>query len=152
MRNIHEDVCHMFVNSFTSASEKIMGFSLVYNEEENEFPSAQNVKIQTVGIFRASLFFSMDKGFEQAVFDAMGKNIAEKEELREMLIGEFINIISGHALTRINNLAGKSSRLTVPLVGVTSWGDKEKFPKYCTICFQSRYGKMRMDMSYECDF
>lgn len=152
MRNIHEDVCHMFVNSFTSVSEEITGFSLVYNEKENEFQSAQNVKIQSVGTFRASLFFSMDKDFEQAVFLAMAKNISAKEELRELLIGEFINIISGHALTRINNLAGKSSRLTVPLVGVSRWEDKEKFPKQCTVCFQSAYGKMRMDMGYECDF
>ncbi|MDE7422488.1 MAG: chemotaxis protein CheX [Lachnospiraceae bacterium] len=152
MRSVHEDVCHMFVDSFTSVSEKITGFSLEYNEEEKEFQSAQNVKIQSVGTFRASLFFSMDKDFEQAVFLAMAKNISSKEELKELMIGEFINIISGHALTKINNLSGKTSRLTVPLVGPACWEDKEKFPQQCTVFFQSAYGKMRMDMGYECDF
>lgn len=152
MRNVHEDVCHMFVDSFTSVSEEITGFSLEYNEQENEFQSVQNVKIQSVGIFRASLFFSMDKGFEQAVFLAMTKNISMKDELREPMIGEFINIISGHALTKINNLAGKTSRLTVPLVGPACWEDKEKFPKQCTVYFQSAYGNMRLDMGYECNF
>lgn len=151
MQSVHEDVRHLFVDSFTSVTEKVTGFSLEYNEEENEFQCAQNVKIQSVGIFRASLFFSMDKDFEQAVFLAMAKNISAKEDWKELLIGEFINIISGHALTRINNLVGKSSRLTVPLVGQAYWEDKEKFSKHCTVYFKSIYGKMRLDMSYEYD-
>lgn len=152
MRSVHEDVCHVFVDSFTNVTEKITGFPLEYNEEQSELRSAQNVKIQSEGIFRASLFFSMDEDFEQAVFLGMAKNISAREELKELLIGEYINIISGHALTRINNLIGKTSRLTIPLVGLACWDEKEKFSQHCTVYFKSANGMMRMDMSYECDF
>lgn len=152
MRSVHEDVCHMIVDTFTAVTEKITGFSLEYNEEGSELHSAQNVKIQTEGIFQASFFFSMDENFEQAVFLAMTKNLSVKEELKDLLIGEYINIISGQALTRINNLVGKTSRLTIPLVGLSCWDDKEKFSQNRTVYFKSPNGMMRMDMSYECDF
>lgn len=151
MQNVQEKVRHMFVDSFTSVAEKIIGYSLEYSEEETYFPSVQNVKISTVGSFRASLYFSMDEEFEEAIFQAMAKNIVEKEELKELFIGEFINIISGHALTKINNFTGKTSYLTVPLVGKFGWEEQKAFPKECTISLKSPCGKMRMDMSYECD-
>lgn len=149
MSKVHGDVQDMFVDSFTSATKKLIGVSLVYDEKVCELQSVQNIKIQSKGTFQASLFFAMDKEFEQTVFLAMGTKFSVGEELRQLLLGEFINVISGHALTSINNMTGKISRLSIPVVGISSWEDANRYANQCSLSFQSKNGKMRMDMSYE---
>ena len=77
---------------------------------------------------------------------ANGKPLSS--DMRELYVGEYINIVSGHVLTNINNKVGKTSRLTVPVVGLSEHDDGKKYKEHCTLYFEAPCGSMKMDISY----
>lgn len=148
MLDVQLDVRHMFVESFTSVTEKIAGFPLRCCAEKKDFKIGQIVKIRAEGVFRASLYISMEETFEDAVYNGMTKGKVLPPNMHDLYVGEYINIISGHALTNINNMMGQTSRLTVPVVGISEKNDSEEYKKQCTLYFEAPCGNMKMDISY----
>ena len=67
MLDVQLDVRHMFVESFTSVTEKIAGFPLRCCTDKKDFKTGQNVKIHAEGFFSAYLYISMEASFEDAV-------------------------------------------------------------------------------------
>lgn len=147
MLNMQLDVRRMFVESFTSVTEKFVGISLKCSTGK-QFKAGQNIKIHTEGVFRASLYISMESSFAEAVYGGMAKGVDLPPDLQDLYLAEYINIVSGHALTGINNVMGKTSRLTIPVVGISEWDDSEEYEKRCTLFFESPCGSMKMEISY----
>lgn len=148
MLNVQLDVRHMFVESFTSVTEKIAGFPLRCCTDKKDFKTGQNVKIHAEGFFSAYLYISMEASFEDAVLKGMANGKPLSSDMRELYVGEYINIVSGHVLTNINNKVGKTSRLTVPVVGLSEHDDGRKYKEHCTLYFEAPCGSMKMDISY----
>lgn len=148
MENVQLDVPHMCVVSLVSATEKVVGVSLKYCSEKVEFQSARYIQIQSKGAFRSVMCFRLEQSFESAVLKKMLDGKEATPEVEKLYLGEYVNILSGHALTMINEAVGKSSRLTVPLVD----GQQEKdssYPNAFVVYFTSEYGNMELSMSYE---
>ncbi|MBQ3601963.1 MAG: chemotaxis protein CheX [Lachnospiraceae bacterium] len=143
------DVHRILIESFISVLGRLIGSSIEYSAKKIDFLTSKNVLIRTRGNFSACLFFCMDSDFEHTIIECMKgtENGCSNED--DLFVGEFVNILSGHALTKLNNLMGSSSRLSVPEVGALSKGVCEEFQKQYTLCFKSTIGNMRVDVGYE---
>lgn len=148
MLDVQLDVRHMFVESFTSVTEKIAGFPLRCCSDKKDFKTGQNVKINAEGVFTACLYISMEGSFEDAVLKGMSNGKVLSPEMRKMYVGEYINIVFGHVLTNINNIVGKTSRLTIPVVGLSEQDNGKEYKEHCTLYFVSPCGSMKMEISY----
>lgn len=150
MSDVQIDVRRMFVESFTALNEKITGFPLYYSQRELPCDFSQNIKIQSSGLFHASMYISMEKSFEDAVWKGMAKKEELSAELKKLYLGEFINVLCGHALTHINDVLGSSSRLTVPAVGQSEWHERSEFLKEYILYFHAECGVMKVEIACEC--
>lgn len=149
MENVQLDVPHICVVSLVSATKKVVGFSLEYCAEEIKFQPAQYIQIQSKGAFRSVMCFRLEQSFESAVLEKMLGGREPTPEIRDLYLGEYVNILSGHALTMINEAVGQSSRLTVPIVDDQQQVEDISYPNDFVVYFTSEYGNMELSMSYE---
>lgn len=137
------------IDSFTNVSQRVAGFAIKYAEKETKLSDVRKIKIETVGFLKASLVFSMEPSYEQAILKGMTKEKTVSPEIALLYIGEYVNVLSGQVLTKVNNFVGKPSRLTVPVVGLEK---SEKLTLYACqeeLIFSSEYGCMKVQISYE---
>lgn len=149
MSSIQSDVCHMFAESFVTVTEQVAGFPLSCVDSKENVKATQNVKIQTKGVFCASLYFSMEQDFADAILKRMSNGKPLSPDMRDLYIGEYVNILVGHGLTKINNLVGQTSRLTIPKVGLFAWEDKGKYKMQHNLLFKSACGNMKVEIGYD---
>ena len=149
MECVQLDIPHMFAGSLTALTERVAGFSITQRADGEIGADARCVWIQSMGIFRSSMCFRMDETFEQAVLDGMKVGKDSSEELKQLYLGEYINILSGHALTSINNAVGETSRLTIPTVGKECMQEETRYDCYTVLYFVSEYGNMEVRLNYE---
>lgn len=149
MKCIELDIPYMFVDSLTSLMERIVGFPVKSGSYEKEIKSAEAILIQSKGVFQSRMIFQMETSLEQAVLDGMraGKDVSS--EMKKLYLGEFVNILSGHALTSINNAVGETSRLTLPIVGAENLPNDTQYEHRCVLHFTSEYGNMELQLNYE---
>lgn len=149
MECVQLDIPHMFAQSLTDLTERVAGFSIIQCAETESNVDASCVWIQSIGRFRSSMCFRMDETFEQAVLDGMKVGKDSSEELKRLYLGEYVNILSGHALTLINNAVGETSRLTIPTVGKGCMQEETQYARYHVLYFVSEYGNMEVRLNYE---
>lgn len=143
------DIRKIVIDSFQSVSQRVAGFSIRYGEDEKKISDAIKIQIETVGVFKASLLFSMEPSYEQAVLKGMIKDKEVSPDIAALYIGEYVNVLSGQVLTKVNNFIGKSSRLTIPVVGVETDRKPDNYQYQEDLCFFSEHGCMKLQISYE---
>lgn len=148
MEHIELDIPYMFVDSLTSLTERIAGFPVKSGSCGKGIKGAEAIFIQSKGVFRSRMVFQMETSLEQAVLDGMkaGKDVSS--EMKRLYLGEFVNIVSGHVLTSINNAVGETSRLTLPTVGEENVSDTQ-YEHRCVLYFTSEHGNMELQLNYE---
>lgn len=138
----------IYRNAFVTMTEKLAGFT-IYDEEEQTSEYYYDVQIQSKGRFQSVVVCHMEKTLYEALLMGMNSGKTVNAEMKQLFIGEYINVVCGHALTAINNILGVSSRLTLPQVlqhlQETMLQESELKKVFY---FASTYGKMRIDMDY----
>lgn len=149
MEHIELDIPYMFIDSLTSLTERIAGFSVRSGSYGKRIKGAEAIFIQSKGVFRSKMVFQMETSLEQAVLLGMSAGMDVSAEMKRLYLGEFVNIISGHVLTSINNAVGKTSRLTLPTVGVENMPGDTEYEHKCVLYFTSEHGNMELQLNYE---
>lgn len=149
MERIELDIPYMFVNSLTSLVERITGFPVKSSSCGRRIKDAEAIFIHSKGAFQSRMVFQMEASLKQAVLDGMNAGNAVSAEMKRLYLGEFINILSGHALTSINNVVGETSRLTLPMVGEEGLPNDTQYEHKCVLYFTSEHGNMELQLSYE---
>lgn len=149
MKRMELNIPYIFVDNLTFLMERIAGFPVKSSSCEKEIKSAEAILIQSKGVFQSRMVFQMETSLEQAVLDGMraGKDVSS--EMKRLYLGEFVNILSGHALTSINNAVGETSRLTLPTVGAENLPNDTQYEHGCVLYFTSEYGNMELQLNYE---
>lgn len=149
MERIEIDIPYMFVNCLTSLMERITGFPLEFSSSGKKMKDSESIFIQSKGAFRSRMVFQMETSLEQAVLDGMKAGEEFSSEMKKLYLGEFINILSGHVLTSINNAVGETSRLTIPTVGEEDLPNDTQYEHKCVLYFTSEHGNMELQVNYE---
>ena len=66
------------------------------------------------GYLNATLIYYFPEELYDYIVRTMNCGSLPSEDERQLYIGEFINITCGHAISRLNDMLGKSTRITVP--------------------------------------
>lgn len=157
------DVKDIFRESFLVLTKKITEIVLLETDAIRlNMDEACVIAVRTKGRFHAEIACIADRVLIRAILKEMthGRKISEDEW--GLYIKEYMNIICGNGLTRINNMMKASSRLTVPSLGSsehdlpdgleqTQTSDGlEQMQTEC-IKFESIYGymKVRLKFSFE---
>lgn len=148
------NVSQIFDGAFVLLTEDIASIVLEHRlAEESFFECHKTFVIRTKGVFIGCV----QTDIEDCLLDKIVSNISKGAKLQdtEMILYtmEYLNIVCGRALSEINNLIGKSSRLTVPqyiqnVAKVRPFPDDEECDK---IYFDSEFGKMNITVTYHFD-
>lgn len=149
MKHVQLNIPQLFDSSVTNITQRIAGFSMEIVGDSNNIPVVEVVGIQSKGVFVSNMVFQLEQTLVDAILKGMKGKELEDPEIRNLYLGEYINIVSGHVLTAINNQVGEISRLTLPQVGTLSQDIGEAFGDKCVICFASLHGRMRVEVDYE---
>lgn len=143
------NVYDTYSNTFTSVTEKLTGLSIRINKNiPKHLKAANQVVIQTKGAFPALLICSIEESLREALLMGMNRGRKIPVELRDLYLGEYINIICGHALTKINNKIGGTSRLSLPQVNQFGEEKEAVYLSKEVIYFDSNYGQMKLEINY----
>ncbi len=148
MQDTQMNVPHVFASSIALAAKKVVGFSMAECNRQLVISNAEVITIQSKGSFASTMEFRLELSLVEAILKGMKARQLEDPGMRESYLAEFVNIISGHALTAINNATEEISRLTVPRVGKENAYEKQGLSDKFDTCFTSEYGKMEVLIEY----
>lgn len=115
------DVKEIFDNAFCEVTKKLVKLELqkVCDEEGKEDEAVLLKKgyreaIETHGYMNSKIVCQFSDGLFHYITDTMNNGETPSEEEIPLFLNEYINITCGYAISRLNNLAGQPSRLSVP--------------------------------------
>ena len=119
---LNMNVKEIFDTSFCEVTKKLVKLELkkVCNEEEKEEDKAEILNkgyreaIETHGYINSIVICQFSDELFRYIIDTMNNGVTPSEEEIPLYLNEYINIACGHAVSRMNNLAGHSSRLSIP--------------------------------------
>lgn len=151
MLNEKLDIYNTYIEAFISVTKTLAGFPIqVKKRVPSNMKIAKQITIKSKGGFRSVLRCSLEQGFENAILHHMSQGLPIETEIKDLYLGEYVNIVCGHVVTYVNNSIGHSSRLSVPEVEKESrQTDPANWDKNKVIYFESEYGNMKLEISYE---
>lgn len=115
------DVKEIFDNAFCEVTKKLVKLELqkVCDDEGKEDEAVLLKKgvreaIETHGYINSKIVCWFSDELFRYIIITMNNGVIPSEEEIPLYLNEYINIACGHAISRLNNLAGRSSRLSVP--------------------------------------
>lgn len=146
----------VFENAFCEVSDRISSIKLQREENlantdcKDMLEKGYREMIHIHGFMDAVLVCNFtDELFRQIVCAMNGEVMPEEEEV-PLYLNEYINIICGYAVSRLNTIIGQKSRVSVP-----SFLDKEDYleismehKERLVMCFDSPYGLLQTVLYY----
>lgn len=114
------EICDIFDKAFDEVTKKLIRIELKRAHHIDERKMLEDMQrgywelIQTKGYVNAKIVCYFSNELFRYITDTMNGGISPPEEEVYLYLNEYINIICGYALSQINNLVKKTSRLSVP--------------------------------------
>lgn len=153
----NSEVKQIFDASFFDITKKLVRLEVsrvdTIGEEQKEavLVKGYREKIQTKGAVNTTIVCQFPEPLFQYIICTMHGGTLPAEEEIPLYINEYMNIICGHAISKINNITKTKSRLSVP----EFFGEKESVQfsaereKVQYLAYQSPYGVMYVYLSIE---
>ncbi|MCD7825030.1 MAG: chemotaxis protein CheX [Clostridiaceae bacterium] len=147
------EVREIFDTAFCDVTKKIVQLDLYKSgQEQQEKLGLQKCRevIRTHGYVNAVIVCQFSDEMFRYIPGAMNKGVPPTEEEVPLYINEYINIACGYAISRLNNMAGTPSRLSVPQFyqrGEPLEGDMNFDEKQC-LSYRSRIGELQVYLFY----
>lgn len=151
------EVKQIFDASFLDITKKLVRLEIsrvdhVESIQRNEiFIQGYREKIQTKGAVNTTIISWFSEPLFQYIISTMHGGTSPAEEEIPLYINEYMNIICGHAISKINNITKTKSRLSVPefyrgkeLLEFLAEEEKEQY-----LTYQSPYGEMQVYLFVE---
>ncbi len=151
------EVKQIFDASFLDITRKLVRLEISRMEKTGEEQKkavpdqGYREKIQTKGAVNTTVVCHFSEPLFQYIINTMHGGISPEEAEIPLYINEYMNIICGHAISKINNITKTKSRLSVP----EFYGDKDvlevsgKKEKVQYLAYESPYGEMRVYLFIE---
>lgn len=155
---LNMNVKEIFDTSFCEVTKKLVKLELkkVCNEEEKEEDKAEILNkgyreaIETHGYINSIVICQFSDGLFRYIIDTMNNGVTPSEEEIPLYLNEYINIACGHAVSRMNNLAGHSSRLSIPSFYQEEepLEDKWGIRSGCWLSYHTEIGRLHIFLKY----
>lgn len=148
----------VFDHAFQTVSEKILGMSLVRQEDAPEELNWQydtdKVMIFTTGFFDAEIICEFTPELFECIIALMNGGLMPPMEERQLYIKEYINIVCGYAISKLNNVMGTVSRLSVPHFqkageALEMEGERQERSR---LCYETEAGALNVTIFYSLDY
>ena len=106
--------------------------------------------IETHGYINSIVICQFSDGLFRYIIDTMNNGVTPSEEEIPLYLNEYINIACGHAVSRMNNLAGHSSRLSIPSFYQEEepLEDKWGIRSGCWLSYHTEIGRLHIFLKY----
>ncbi len=150
------EVKDVFDDAFCDVTKKIVKLDLHKSDEKMQDAQAvsdfQDYRemIQTQGYVNAVIVCRFSNEMFHYITNTMNNGVTPSGEELPLYINEYINIACGCAISRINDMTGQLSRLTVPRFyqcGEPLEGDLD-FREQRFLSYDSRLGKLQVYLFY----
>lgn len=152
---LNNELEKIFDDAFCNVTKKLVKLELqkICNEEEKKellLQEGYREVIETHGYMNARIVCSFSDELFRYIIDRMNRGEAPSEEEVPLYLNEYINIICGYAVSQLNNVSGKPSRLSVPAFykGKEALEDKGVLQGGIYLAYRTQKGKLHIFMSY----
>ncbi len=110
----------IFDHAFREVSKKIIKLELQEETKEGEgkhrkyMEEGYREEIKTHGFLDSKIVCRFSEGLYYYIVSTMNNGVTPSEDQIPLFLNEYINIACGCAVSNLNNLVGKPSRLSVP--------------------------------------
>lgn len=136
----------VFVEAFVVITRQLASFDLVYEEcADWDIEGGFICLIHTRGAINLRVACHMNPEFSREIVSKMyGGDIDNMQEMK-LYLNEYMNIVCGYAVSRLNDTTGTRSRISVPQMIVADCEEntfQEMEGEH--YCFSSNYGDIRV--------
>lgn len=109
----------IFDHAFCEVTRKLVNLELQKVTEEDVvqrecFNTGCREEIETHGYMNAKIVCQFSDELYRYIIDTMNNGETPPEEEIPLYLNEYVNIVCGHAVSSLNNMIGRASRLSVP--------------------------------------
>jgi len=144
---------NIFDEAFCNVTKKLVNLELqkVCGEKEKiSFAGGYREAIETHGYLSAKIICWFSDGLFHYITDMMNGGTTPSEEEIPLFLNEYINIACGYAVSKLNDMAGHSSRLSVPYFfqGTEKMGEKWEIHEGEGLLYHTEVGKLYILVKY----
>ncbi|MBR1740488.1 MAG: chemotaxis protein CheX [Lachnospiraceae bacterium] len=153
----NSEVKQIFDASFLDITKKLVRLEVsrmdkIEDEQKDSlFIQGYRDKIETKGAVNTTVICQFPKPLFQYIISTMHGGTSPAEEEIPLYVNEYMNIICGHAISKINNITKTKSRLSVPEfygeeepLDFSAERDKEQY-----LAYESPYGVLQVYLFIE---
>lgn len=150
---LNNELEKIFDNAFCDVTRKLTKLELqkICNEEEEDEKSLIDgccEVIETHGYMNARIVCWFSEELFHYIINMMNMGEPPSEEETPLFLNEYINIACGYAVSKVNNLIGHSSRLSVPSFCKGVFGEENVFQGGIWLAYRTPMGKLHIFISY----
>ena len=152
---LNNELEKIFDDAFCDVTKKLVKLELQKvcdDEEKRELLLKEGYRevIETHGYMNARIVCWFSDELFHYIIDMMNMGETPSEEEIPLFLNEYINITCGYAVSKLNNLSGHSSRLSVPAFYQGNEGLEEKgmLQDGMYLAYRTKMGQLHIFMSY----
>lgn len=147
------DMENIFDEAFCNVTKKLVNLELKKvsgGKEEISFAEGYREAIETHGYLSAKVICWFSDGLFHYITDMMNGGTTPSEAEIPLFLNEYINIACGYAVSKLNDIAGRSSRLSIPYFfqGMEKMGEKWEIHEGESILYHTEIGKLYILVKY----
>lgn len=147
------DMENIFDEAFCNVTKKLVNLELQRisgEEDEISFDEGYREAIATHGYLSAKIICWFSDELFHYITDMMNGGKTPSDEEIPLFLNEYINITCGYAVSKLNDLVGRSSRLSVPAFfqGTEKMGEKWEIQEGGSLLYHTEIGKLYILVKY----
>jgi len=143
----------IFADTILELTKEVVNVELVEQEVQTEnWDEGYVFGVEIHGAFQASVIYHFEKTTIEGFVECLAEGMELTKEEQVLYAIEYLNITCGRALSKLNNLLERASRLSVP--ELLEYPENKKVSEgeeVLSWSFNSKYGGFRMEMIYSAD-
>ena len=152
---LNNELEKIFDDAFCNVTKKLVKLELhrVCNDEEKRekvLKEGYREVIETYGYMNARIICCFSDELFRYIIDMMNRGKTPSEEEIPLFLNEYINITCGYAVSKLNNVSGRSSRLSVPAFykGKEALENEGMLQGGMCLAYRTDMGKLHIFMNY----
>ncbi len=145
-----EKVDEIFDSAFVSVTKKLSSLDLKRGLDRKLEEDVYTGSVFTLGVFEAFVFCDISSKLYDYIVYEMSDGCALTAEDKLLYIKEYMNIVCGYAVSKINNELGSACKISVPVFDSMEQmiAEAQQKPSQDVIFYETDVGMIRVSVYY----